>query len=235
MTETAEPTAIRRGVSFSEAVRRGSIEVEGVVAVRVWNVHELKEAWNQGKIPVMVDPEARVRAAVQPDVVVDAILAKANLGTSINDAPIVVGVGPGFEAGLDAHAVVETNRGHDLGRVFLQGHAAPDTGVPAAVDGHAAQRVLRTPAEGVFQGHKEIGDAVRPGDVVGEVGGILMKAEIAGILRGVLPSGIYTPRGMKAGDIDPRTKPEYCFQISDKARAIAGGVLEAILMHDGRM
>jgi xanthine dehydrogenase accessory factor len=235
MTEAAEPMAIRRGVSFSEAVRLGSMEVEGVVAIRVPDVHELERVWEQGKIPVIVDPAARIRTTLRPQVVVDAILAKANLGTSIDDAPIVIGVGPGFEAGIDVHAVVETNRGHNLGRVFLRGHAAPDTGVPAAVDGYALQRVLKTPVKGIFRGFKEIGDPVSPGDVVGEVDEVPMKAEISGVIRGILPSGLCTPSGMKAGDIDPRMKREYCFQISDKARAIAGGVLEAILIHDGRM
>jgi xanthine dehydrogenase accessory factor len=230
MTEIAEPTAIRRGVSFSEAVRLGATEVEGVRAVQARSLEEIHRAWDEGSIPVVVDPHGEIRQALRPRVVVDAILAKVNLNTSVTDAPVVIGVGPGFEAGPDVHAAVETNRGHNLGRIYFQGHAEPDTGVPAAVNGKAIERVLRTPKDGIFEVHREIGEGVRAGEVVATVGGAPMRAEIAGMIRGMLPSGLHVPKGIKAADIDPRMNREYCFQISDKARTIAGGVLEAVLM-----
>ena len=229
MTEIPVPTTVRRTVSFSSAVTEGSMTVEGIEAVRIPSVDRAEETWAAGKIPVLIDPAAACILHLNPDAVVDAILAKRNLGTSIADAPVVIAVGPGFMAGVDCHAVVESNRGHDLGRVILQGSAAPNTGVPGEIGGHGMDRVLRASAGGVFQQKLDIGTQVKSGDVVGTVDGEPIIAQIDGILRGVLRSGVVTTAGMKCGDIDPRCALAHCYTVSDKARAIGGGVLEAIL------
>ncbi|MFQ5917409.1 MAG: selenium-dependent molybdenum cofactor biosynthesis protein YqeB, partial [Candidatus Binatia bacterium] len=167
--------------------------------------------------------------SMRPTVLVDAIMAKKNMGTDKSHAQLVVGVGPGFTAGVNVHAVVETNRGHHLGKVLWQGMAEENTGVPAQVSGYTDERVLRVPQKGLFESLHEIGDLVNPGDVVAKVDGHPIRAQIKGVLRGLLENGIEVEEGIKAGDIDPRGEREYCYLISDKARAIAGGVLEAIL------
>ncbi len=177
----------------------------------------------------MVDPGGETIALWHPDVVVDAILAKRNLGTRMDDAPIVIALGPGFEAGEDAHAVIETNRGHYLGRVIMKGRAAPDTGIPGPVMGYTQERVLRAPRPGVLEGHKRIGDAVITGESVATVDGESVIAGIDGILRGLLADGLAVTQGMKVGDVDPRGIRDHCFTVSDKALAIGGGVLEAVL------
>jgi len=161
--------------------------------------------------------------------VVDAILAKRNLGTRITDAPVVIGVGPGFTAGTDCHAVVETMRGHTLGRAIYHGSALPNTNIPGLIGGYAGERVLRAPADGVFHQLLDIGAAVKAGDVAGEVNGIPMRCTIDGVVRGILPEGTPVHKGMKSGDVDPRCRPEYCTTASDKALAVGGGVLEALL------
>ena len=168
-------------------------------------------------------------AELNPHVLVDATLAKRNVGTRISDAPIVIGLGPGFVAGEDVHAVVETMRGHHLGRVLTQGRALPNTGVPGAILGYTEERVLRAPREGRFHGLLSIGDRVEAGQVVAEVAGDPVSAGVSGVLRGLLYDGLPVRRGQKVGDVDPRGVRENCFTISDKARAIGGGVLEAIL------
>ena len=229
ITEVAAPTTVRRTVAFAEAVYRGRQTIEGVEAVRVDSAADADAVWEKGAIPLFVDPEAKVREAIRPHVVVDAIMAKRETGTNPAYAPLVIGVGPGFVAGVHAHAVVETHRGHNLGRVLWQGQAAPDTGVPAPVAGYTDERVLRVPKRGLFKALHEIGDAVQAGEVVAQVDGQPVRAQIGGVLRGLLQDGIAVEAGIKAGDIDPRGEAEYCYLISDKARAIAGGVLEAIL------
>ena len=229
ITETTSPTTVRRAVAFAEAVYQGSQTIEGVRAVRVSSAEEAYRIWDQGAIPLFVDPEARIRETLRPVVVVDAIMAKKSTGTDRSYAPVVIGVGPGFSAGVNVHAVVESNRGHNLGRVLWQGPAEPDTGVPAPVSGYTDQRVLRVPRKGLFHALREIGDTVNSGEVVARVDGIPIEAQIKGVLRGLLKDGIQVEEGVKAGDIDPRGEKEYCYLISDKARAIAGGVLEAIL------
>ena len=229
MTEIPRPLCIRRKVSFSEAVFEGEQEVEGVRAVLVRDPSEVEGLWQRGLIPVIVDPEARCRETIKPDVVVDAILAKRNTGTWRDFAPLVIGLGPGFKAGEDVDVVIETNRGHDLGRVIYRGEAEPDTGVPGEIAGVSAQRVLRAPADGTFRPVKEIGDRVEAGEVVAWVGDAPLRTEISGVIRGLLREGMEVRKGLKSGDVDPRGKRENCFTISDKARAIAGGVLEAIL------
>ncbi|MGI6284774.1 hypothetical protein MHOCP_19810 [Moorella humiferrea] len=229
MTEVPRPTAIRRTVAFAEAVYAGRVTVEGVTAGLAAGPEEALDKTRKGEIAILVDPEAKVIKALRPEIVVDAIMAKTNLGTRMDQAPIVIALGPGFIAGRDAHAVVETKRGHYLGRVIWEGEALPNTGIPGEVAGFSEERVLRAPADGVFKGLKTIGVAVTAGETVAVVGKVPLYARIDGVLRGILHDGLEVHKGMKVGDIDPRGERDYCFTISDKARAIAGGVLEAIL------
>ena len=229
MMETAMPLAVRREVSFCEAVHRGSKSVEGVEAVKAGTAEDIPRMWRLGKIAVIIDPEWRTLNRIKPDVVVDAILAKQNLGTRKDDARLVIGLGPGFTAGGDVHLVVETNRGHHLGRLISSGSAEPNTGIPAPVGGVAAARVLRAPVAGEFQSTRNIGETVRQGEVIGRVGESEVAAEIDGVLRGLMRTPTWVPKGIKLGDIDPRGEAGFCFTISDKARAVAGSVLEAIL------
>ncbi len=229
MTEIARPTTIRRTVAFSDAVMNGEQTVEDVTARYAENWEDACHLLEQGYVPVLVDPACTSREALHPTVLVDAILAKRNLGTTISDAPVVVGIGPGFTAGVDCHAVVETMRGHTLGRVYYAGAALPNTNIPGLIGGFAGERVLRAPADGVFMGTRRIGDAVEAGETVGTVAGVPMTATITGVLRGLLADGVEVSRGMKSGDVDPRGKAEYCGLVSDKALSVAGGVLEAVL------
>lgn len=227
MTEVARPTVIRRTVAFADAVHEGRREVEGIEALLVDDAAGAQPAFDRGSVAVLVDPEARAAVAMRPHVLVDAIIAKRNLGTRIGDARAVVALGPGFRAGVDVHAVVETMRGHDLGRVLWQGEAAPNTGIPGEIGGYGAERVLRAPNAGTFTGCREIGDRVESGDLIGEVDGEPVYTTIGGVLRGILRSGLPVTLGFKVGDVDPRAAREHCFTVSDKALAVAGGVLEA--------
>lgn len=229
MTDLPRPTAIRRTVCFSQAVVFGKTTVEDVTAERAETAAEALEAVRRGGIAVLADPEAACRTVLKPDVLVDAILAKRNLGTKITDAPCVIGVGPGFTAGVDCHAAVETMRGHTLGRVITDGSPLPNTNIPGLIGGFAGERVLRAPTDGIFRQTLEIGALVKQGDVAGTVNGVPMLCQIDGVLRGLLADGTPVHRGMKAGDVDPRGERSYCNYVSDKALAIAGGVLEAIL------
>jgi xanthine dehydrogenase accessory factor len=230
MLEVAKPLAVRRTVCFSEAVYDGEKEVEGLWAKLVARPDEIYSVWKEEKIPVLVDPDSRQTLDfLKPAVVVDAILAKKNLGTKRDDAPLVIGLGPGFTAGRDVHAVIETNRGHHLGRVILKGEAEADTGIPGEIGGYSVERVLRTMKRGVFRSAKSIGDRVDQGTVVAVVDDFPVIAQISGMIRGLLRDGAEVKKGTKVGDIDPRGKKEYCLTISEKARAIGGGVLEAIL------
>ena len=229
MTEIARPTTIRRTVAFSDAAVNGEQTVEGVTARRAADASEARALLAQGVLPVLIDPDCACRAALRPDALVDAILAKRNLGTAITDAPVVVGVGPGFTAGVDCHAVVETMRGHTLGRVIYDGSALPNTNIPGLIGGFAGERVLRAPADGVFTGTRRIGEHVKAGETVGIVAGVPMTATLDGVLRGLLADGVEVRRGMKSGDVDPRGEAAYCATCSDKALAVGGGVLEAVL------
>ena len=227
MTEIAQPTVVRRTVAFAQAVYEGTSTVEGARAVRV-SAAGIEGALAQGTIAVVVAKDAAETVkAVRPSLLVDAIIAKRNLGTSIADAPAVIGVGPGFVAGRDAHAVVETRRGHDLGRVLYEGSAHENTGVPGDIGGYTWQRVVRSPAAGAFGTVAEIGDLVVAGDVVGYVGDQPVCAAIDGVLRGLLHSGLAVTEGFKLGDVDPRADVSRCSTVSDKARAVGGGVLTA--------
>lgn len=228
LTDLPRPTAIRRTVAFSEAIVLGETRVEEVTARRA-TLEAVPDMLAQGIVPVLVDPEGESIPALHPDVVVDAILAKRNLGTKMTDAPAVIAVGPGFTAGVDCHAVVETMRGHTLGRVYYTGSALPNTAIPGLIGGFAGERVLRAPADGVFHPTHAIGDLVQAGDVVGEVEGQPMTCTISGVLRGILPDGVTVHKGMKSGDVDPRGEKANCTTASDKALAVGGGVLEAVL------
>lgn len=229
MTDLPRPTAIRRTVCFSQAILHGECRVEDVTAAYARDSLEALQLLREGKIPVLADPEGACIAELKPDAVVDAILAKRNLGTRITHAPCVVGVGPGFTVGVDCHAAVETMRGHTLGRVLTEGSPLPNTNIPGLIGGFAGERVLRAPAEGVFRPVRQIGDLVEQGDVAGYVGEEPMYCQLGGVLRGLLAEGVPVHKGMKAGDVDPRGEVSYCYQVSDKALAIGGGVLEAIL------
>jgi xanthine dehydrogenase accessory factor len=230
MIEIPHPLAVRRAVAFSEAIYEGEKEVEDVRAKFISKPEEIESVWKKGGIPILIDPDGKkTRNFSKPDVLVDAIMAKRNLGTQVNDAPLVIGLGPGFAAGKDVHIVVETNRGHDLGKMILKGTAEPDTGIPGEIGGYMMERLLRTMKKGIFHPQKSIGDRVNKGLVVAVVDDFPVIARISGVLRGLLREGAEVRKGMKVGDIDPRSKRESCFTISDKARAIGGGVLEAVL------
>ena len=235
MTDIAQPTAVRRTVAFSQCIYDGQTTVEGITARKAENREQVRDILAAGEIPVLVDPQAAILAQLPFMVVVDAILAKKNLGTTISDAPIVLALGPGFTAGTDCHGVIETKRGHDLGRLILEGSAIPNTGVPGDVGGYTKERIIRTPADGPFEPVAQIGQQVNLGDVVAKVNGIPVTAQLTGIVRGMLPAGIPVTAGMKSGDIDPRCEVRHCFTVSDKARAIGGGVLEGILYFGRRL
>lgn len=231
MSDLPIPTSIRRTTCFSEAIIQGQTNVEHITAVFAKDAEEAKQIMAEGNIAVLADPEGKEAKRLNPAAVVDAILAKKNLGTRMSDAEIVVGVGPGFTAGADCHAVVETMRGHTLGRVYYEGSAMPDTGVPGNIGGYTLERLLRAPCAGVFQGTRNIGDLVKKGDVCAYVEGKPMISQLDGVLRGLLPDGISVYEGMKSGDVDPRCNVKNCYTVSDKALAVGGGVLEAVLHH----
>lgn len=231
MTEIPQPTVVRRSVSFAEAVYETAHVVEGVTARLARNIDQAAEVLQRGEIPVLVDPQTREALRLRPSVLVDAVMAKKNTGTQITDAPLVIGLGPGFTAGLDVHAVIETNRGHHLGRVIENGCAQPNTGIPGPVQGYTLERLVRAPADGVFQACVEINRFVQAGELLGYVGDQPVRAGIAGLLRGLIREGTQVCRGLKIGDIDPRGEPEHGYTISDKARAVAGGVLEAVFYY----
>lgn len=230
MTDLPHPTSIRRAVCFSEAILNGSFTVEDVTAAFAASNDAVNAILDRGQIAVLADPKADCIRTLHPDAVVDAILAKRNLGTAITDAPIVVALGPGFCAGVDCHAVIETMRGHDLGRVILKGPAQPNTGIPGSIGGFTTERVLRAPKDGTFWEMRHIGDLVKKGECVATVDGEPVCSAIDGVIRGLLPSGTPVYTGMKSGDVDPRGVVTNCETVSDKARAVGGGVLEAILL-----
>jgi xanthine dehydrogenase accessory factor len=231
MTEIERPLVVRRTVSFAEAVFAGQATVDGVTARRAADVAEARRLLAEGVIPVLVDPAAACRSELQPAALLDAIMAKVNTGTAIDDAPLVLALGPGFVAGQDCHAVIETNRGHDLGRVIWQGAAEPDTKTPGEVGGYKGARVLRAPAGGHVHARAAIGDTVQEGEVVAHIDGAPVVAPFSGVLRGIVHPSVAVHAGMKIGDLDARAERRYCFTISEKSLAIAGGVLEAILTY----
>ena len=233
--ETDSPSSIRRQVCFSEAVYDGISEVEGVKAVRIDSIDDIHEVLSEGNVPVLVDGDGKSIAELKPDVVVDAIIAKKNIGTTIDMANLVVGVGPGFVAGNDVHVVIETMRGHNLGRVILNGSAAPNTGIPGNIAGYTLERVIHSECAGVFRNVSRIGAVVNKGQEIARIydeseqSYTSVTATISGVLRGLLRDKMVVPCGFKVADIDPRIEElDNCFTISDKARSIGGSVLEVI-------
>lgn len=234
MTERPEPLAVRRGTSFCEAVSLGRFTVEGREAVLIQAAEEAQSTWRSGRLPVLVDSGLRCLKALRPQVLVEATVSKHNTGLRPDLAPLVIALGPGYVAGVDCHYVVETNRGHDLGRIIESGPAAPNTGIPGTIGGYNRERVLRAPVAGLFETPLPLGARVKAGQVVATVDGQPVRVEIAGALRGLLRSGVRVAAGCKVGDVDPRDNPEQAFTISDKARALGGAVLEAILRRFNR-
>ncbi len=230
-TETDSPSAIRRQVALSEAVYEGSFIVEDITAVYTENIAAAYEVMNSGQVAIMVDPSCKLLSEVQPLAVVDAILAKKNLGTTKEMAPITVALGPGFIAGEDVHVVIETMRGHNLGRLIFQGSALPNTGVPGIIEGMGKERVIHAPMAGIITNRAGISDTIKKGQVIAEIDGHPVIASMDGILRGLIRDGFKVSQGFKIADIDPRdSEKENCFTISDKARCIGGAVLEAIIL-----
>lgn len=232
IAELAQPLTVRRGAAFGEAVFSGEVTVEGITA-RLADDPMVGVGYSlMGEVPVVVDPGGLSIQQLKPPILVDARMAKESLDTHMDQATLVIGLGPGFVAGRHCHAVIETNRGHDLGRVIWQGSAQGDTGEPEPIAGYSVERVLHSPAEGVVNGRKEIGDRVEAGDLIATVDESEMRAPFAGVLRGLVHDGVHVSAGLKVGDLDPRGVREYCFTVSDKARAVGGGVLEAILAYE---
>ncbi len=254
VTELAQPLVIRRAVAFASAIYDSVIEVEGVTAERIAEVAEADRVWAADRIPVLIDPDRTTAAQLHPIALIDAIMAKHNTGTRIDDAPIVVALGPGFTAGVDCHAVIETQRGHHLGRVYYRGAAQPDSGTPGKVGGQDVQRVIRAPVDGIFYAQHHIGERVRAGEAIGRVIdvdvsvtdsaagrlalidrdasqplGIVVKSKIDGVLRGVLHDGLQVAANTKIADVDPRSEVENCFTVSDKSWAVGGAALEAVM------
>ena len=229
MTDIAQPTAVRRTVAFCQCMYDGVHAVLRISPGGGDHGAEALAALEKGEIPVLNDPEANILRELDFFAVVDAILAKKNLGTAITDAPVVLALGPGFTAGVDCHGVIETQRGHDLGRLITDGSAVPNTGVPGNIGGYTTERIIRACADGAFEPVAAIGDRVEKGDLVARVDGQPVYALITGVVRGMLPAGLKVCKGMKSGDIDPRCEVRHCFTVSDKARAIGGGVLEGLL------
>ena len=229
VTELAKPLLVRRAVCYGAAVYERQITIEGVNARLIGSTDDVFPTIAQDAIPVLIDEEGASVSALRPAVIIDARMAKRNLGTCITDAPLVIGLGPGFSAGTDVHAVIETNRGHDLGRCIWQGAAEPDTGTPGNVAGKAATRVLRASRAGYVEACFAIGERIREGETIASIAGEAIIAPFDGILRGIIHESVAVTPGMKIGDLDPRVDQQFSFTISDKSLAIGGGVLEAVL------
>lgn len=229
--ESDAPSAIRRHVAFSEAVYDGKSEIEGVECIRAGSVYEAAALAEEGRLSVLVDPMGKAIEELKPYAVVDAILAKKNLGTRIDMAPVTIALGPGFCAGRDTKYVIETMRGHDLGRIITSGCAMANTGVPGIIAGVGAERVIHAPAEGVIRSRAAIGDIVEMGQIIAQIEGAAdIRASLTGVLRGLIRDGYYVTKGFKIADIDPRREQQKnCYTISDKSRCIAGSVLEAVM------
>lgn len=250
--ETDHPAAIRRQVSFCEAVYEGTACIEDVTARRIDALSQMQQVFDAGEIPLMVDPGGESIAKLHPDIVVDAIIAKKNLGTTMDMAPLVIGVGPGFTAGVDVHLVVESMRGHNLARIIEHGPALADTGIPGNIGGYTSERVIHAPAAGYIHNIRAIGDVVEQGEEIARIyesmpeegsfdtdvyTGVYTSvyATIPGIIRGLIREGYHFTKGFKIADIDPRkSELSNCFTISDKARSIGGSVLEAVCAYEHR-
>lgn len=233
MTEVAKPLMVRWPVCFGTAVAEGKWQVEGIPACRVDSPEECEVAWKTGEIPVLVDPDLEGLPILNPSILVDAIMAKRNLGTKRSMAFRTIGLGPGFTAGVDVDVVVETNRGHHLAQLIYSGAAQPNTGIPGEIAGLSRERVIYSPKAGIFEAKWAIGEQVSAGDCLGEINDGIQRAKvfssINGVLRGLLRTDTPVTAHVKIGDVDPRGYKEYCWTISDKARAIGGAVLLGIM------
>jgi len=228
IVEKPEPTAIRRTVSFASAIYQGQLEVEGVRGTKVKNIEEAEECWSEGSVPVITTNQKDLLSRFKPDIIIDGRMLKERTDQTIDEARLVIGIGPGFTINQNCHLAVETNRGHHLGRVIYEGSTAKNTGSPGNVNGYTDERVIHAPEAGTFQSDCQIGQKVNTGEVIGKVKNIILKTKISGVIRGLLKPGIEVKAGTKLADVDPRSEENYCYYISDKALAIAGGVLEAI-------
>lgn len=230
--ELPAPTAIRRSAALCEAAYDGTARVEDVTCRKVGGPGEMESCWRSGEVPLLIDPAGESIREIRPAAVIDAMLAKRNLGTHRGMAAVTIALGPGFCAGEDVDAVLETMRGHDLGRLILQGRARPDTGVPGDIGGQSARRVLHAPVSGTVAHNKRIGDVVERGEILFTIRGTEMRAPFTGLLRGMIREGTEVPKGMKVADIDPRTDVDWR-TISDKARCLGGAALEAYFYLSG--
>lgn len=231
MTEIANPLAVSRGTCFSEAIYDGAKTIEDVTAERAEaTLEDVYKVWRKENIPILVDPDASIKGKIKPDVLIDAIMAKRETGLKITDAPLVIGVGPGFYAGKNVHLVIESNHSNDLGKVIFSGEPEADTGIPVEIGGLAKERVIWAPETGVFTTSKAIGDTVESGEIIGYIDDLPLQAPVGGILRGLLRNGVKVLSKTKLIEIDPENPREVCFVIRGKMRAIAGGALEAIIM-----
>ncbi|MGM0413767.1 MAG: selenium-dependent molybdenum cofactor biosynthesis protein YqeB [Bacillota bacterium] len=228
VVEKPEPTAIRRTVSFASVIYQDQLEIEGVTGKKVINFEEVNQCWQKREVPVITTNERDLLAKFKPDIIIDARMLKEKTDQTIDEAELVIGIGPGFTINKNCNLAVETNRGHHLGRVITEGSTAENTGSPGNVNGYTDERVIHAPEAGVFQSDCQIGQKVKAGAVVGRVNDKLLKVEIDGVIRGLLKPGIKVKAGTKLADVDPRSEKDYCYYISDKALAVAGGVLEAI-------
>lgn len=225
-----KPSSIRRSVCFSEAIYDGVVKVENIICKKVENENEIEKCWSEKIIPIMVDEKGEIIKKIKPDVVVDSIIAKKNLGTTKEMAPITVALGDGFEAGKDVDIVIETMRGHNLGRIITSGRAMKNTGIPGEIKGVSKDRVIYSKTNGRFSSVKKIGDTVQKDEIIGYVGDVEIRGKISGVLRGIIREGYEVTENMKIGDIDPRIEEKNnCFTISDKARSLGGAVLRAIM------
>lgn len=234
--EIANPSAIRRRVAFSEAVFDGTMTIENVTCTLAPDCTTCLDLLQADKLPLLIDETGQSIQTLKPHIVVDAILAKKNLGTTRQMADFIIALGPGFTAGLDADCVIETMRGHNLGRIIYKGTALPNTGIPGMIAGVSAERVIHAPSSGNIKLIHDIGDIVKAGEVIAVIDSVPVAATISGVLRGIIRDGFPVTKGLKIADIDPRTEQQKnCYTISDKSRAIAGSVLEAIMaFHSGR-
>lgn len=232
VVEIDQPLAVRRSVSFAQAVYDGEMTIEGVTGQRINKPQEMSAVWENDRLPVIVDPDLNFFEKLKPTVLVDARMRKKFVPLSLDLADMVIGLGPGFSAGENCHAAIETNRGHFLGRVLWEGSPEADTGMPGKVQAYSKERVLHAPSGGVVETKVEIGDAVDTGDPVLSVGGQMVLSPFPGVVRGLIHDGLQVRKGMKVGDVDPRPEDFRCWFVSEKAMAIGGGVLEAIVTQD---
>lgn len=228
VVEKPEPTAVRRTVSFASVIYQEQFEIEGVTGKKAINFEEVKQCWQKREVPVITTKERDLLAKFKPDIIIDARMLKEKTDQTIDEAELVIGIGPGFTINENCTLAVETNRGHHLGRVITEGSTAENTGSPGNINGYTDERVIHAPEAGVFQSDCQIGQKVKAGAIVGRVNDNLLKSEIDGVIRGLLKPGIKVKAGTKLADVDPRSEKDYCYYISDKALAVAGGVLEAI-------